>query len=191
MRSTLCLSCSVLVLALIPAPVRAALTRTVTVQSAGPALVAHATAAPGDPGLYVIGYRRTGALSDAATHVNAYMKVRFDVVRVTHPGVLREFVLERSIPIGREPNGTGYLSRALTMNEIFDLDPGHGDQFVPVRVKSIDLAFFVDGRWDSNSDRNYPFSVEEPHGCTYACQSPAPADQLPADAWGFIVGQMR
>lgn len=163
--------------------------RTVRLASTGPAMLAVATAGPTDSGLFVIGYRSTGVLA-AASHVNAYMKIRFDVVRASGSRVPREFVVERSIPIGREPNGAGFLSRALTMEDLYDLDPGHGDQFVPVRVTCIDLAFFVDGRWDSNLDRNYAFAPGQLGGNDYRCIAPAAPAELPADGWGFIVGSM-
>lgn len=167
--------------------------QTATVQMHGPALLARVSGGTLDAERFVIGCRGDGALGDTSPHVNAYLEVTFDVVRRGAPGRSHSFVIERSIPVPRHCDGVGYLSRALSMQELFDLDPGHGDAFYPVNVRRVALAFFVGGRWDSNLDSNYAFDVkalgQSPMART--ASGPAAQDGVAAALWSFLADRLR
>lgn len=108
-------------------------------QTQGPALLAR------EDERFVIGCRADSALGHASPQVNAYLDVTFEVARTGGAPLPRPFVIQRSIP--RSRCETGYRSRPLTMRELFDLDPGHGDQAYPVKIHRIEVAFFVEDRW--------------------------------------------
>lgn len=148
----------------------------VSAQRHGPALLALVR---GVEPRFVIGYSAAGALGGASPHVNAYLEIEFDVCRGGRGP--RRVTIERSIPIRRDASGAGYLSEPLTMQQLFDLDPSQFD-VKPVAMCGFALAFFVDGRWDSNCNVNYRFGRE-----TLTQQ----AGLEVADPRAFLLGKLR
>jgi len=134
---------------------------------------------------YVIGYKKSGVLGTSSEKVNVYVRGVLDTIEG------REVVVEQTIPLGREWHGTGYLSAGISEYLVFGND---GHLHAAVRgVKRIELAFNVDGRWDSNLNKNYLFDVKnlEKDGETRKSKEMNYYGSISMDLWDFIVGKMK
>jgi len=145
--------------------------QTVRVASAGPAIVAGVSG--GSMGnKFMIGYKRSGFLGgyDSLTAV----------VRTTYSsysGGVR--TTERTIQVGKEWQGTGFLTPAMSLSEL----TGDSDAR---ELRKIELAFVAGVQWDSNYGANFTVTKDD-----LAYNSPSFSTSSDADCWNFVVDQMR
>lgn len=143
----------------------------VRVVAAGPAIVAGISGgAMGSK--FVIGYKRAGILG-ASDSLSAVVKTSY----YSYSGGLRNS--ERTIQIGKEWQGTGFMTPAMSLSEL----TGDGDARELVKIE---LAFVAGAQWDSNWGGNYVVKNADLYQNAAGYSSPNNTD-----CWNFIVGQMR
>jgi len=142
----------------------------VRVVQAGPAIVANVSGGAMG-GKYVIGYKRTGILG-GAENLTAVVRTTY----ASYSGGTR--VTERTVQIGKEWQGTGFMTPAMSLSEL----AGDGDAAQLIRLE---LAFVSGSQWDSNWGANYTVKSEDFRN---AASYSAPSETA---VWNFILGQMR
>lgn len=150
----------------------------VHVLSKGPALVATVGSGILDQRL-IIGYKKSGILG-GSDKISAVVKVTY------YGGDGNMKVSERVIGIGKEWNGTGFMTPAMIHQDYITLVDGLGFR----GIQKIELAFFAGPQWDSNYGANYTIDPNEVSASNIPFVSgPAGFDVAP-ECWNFIVGQM-
>ena len=162
--------------------------------AAGPAVLAEvSTMQSGQK--YVIAYKKSGALAGKADHVNAYVKVRYKLIPF-NGGYAGSMTAERSIKLNPEWNGTGYISGELSQYTSYGNDgliflPSQALSYNRLEVEKIELAFNVNGQWDSNYGANYSVSMNTLYRAGERFKSGYVSQNIAVDTWNFIVGLMR
>ncbi|MBI4656606.1 MAG: hypothetical protein HY746_07660 [Elusimicrobia bacterium] len=162
--------------------------------SAGPAVIAEVNTT--FSGLkYAIGYKKSGILATGITnHVNAYVKVHYKLVPL-NGGWATSMVSERNLKLLPEWNKTGYISGEIQQYTNYGTD---GLIFVPsmaltynyIEIEKIELAFYVNNKWDSNNGQNYVIDYKTlAHSMRF--RSSYASQNIAIDTWDFIIGQMK
>jgi len=135
---------------------------------------------------YIVGYKKSGVLGDSSDHVDVYLRTVLDAPLASG----RELVVERMFPVYREWHGTGYLTSGIGTFALYDYST---HLRYACSIKRIEAAFTVNGRWDSNMNRNYVFDMEDLRrsGETAKSKEPIYGSSIAVDLWDFIVGRMR
>ena len=148
--------------------------QTARVVAKGPAIMARVSSGVMSE-KFAIGYKKSGILANYDT-INAVVKVVYNDNRVT----------ETVINIGKEWNGTGFMTHSLS---------GYGltGTYYYEEIKRIELAFFVGEQWDSNYGSNYIINFEDffKNSFIFRANSDSYSTEISADCWNFIVEQMR
>ncbi len=144
---------------------------------------------------YVIGYKKSGLLAGRADHVNAYVKIYYKLTAINGQWS-SPLTAEKQIKLTPEWNGTGYVSGELSQYTSYGND---GLLFVPdsalsqnmVEIEKIELAFNVNGQWDSNYSANYTISTSTLYRVGERFKSGYVSSNIATDTWNFIVSMMR
>ena len=166
------------------------LKQTAAVAADGPALAAEVDTVM-DGKKYVIGYKRSGALAKG-DHVNVYLKVRYKLVA---DGLSSDMVSERQLRLNAEWNGNGFISGEMPLyagngtDGFISVPPGTAG-YVMFKPESLELAFFVNGQWDSNGGRNYRIRLDGIWQSGARFNSSCISSNVAIDTWNFIVGQL-
>jgi hypothetical protein len=136
---------------------------------------------------YVVGYRKSGTLGDSNDHVDVYLRTVLDAPRASGG----EIAVERMFPVSREWHETGYLSSGIDTFALYDYETHI--RYAVRGIKRIEVAFTVNGRWDSNMNKNYVFDIDDlkRSGETTKSKEPVYGRSIAVDLWDFVVGRMK
>ena len=162
--------------------------------AAGPAVLAEvSTMQSGQK--YVIGYKKSGMLAGKADHVNAYVKITYKLIPF-NGGYANTMTAERTLKLQPEWNGTGYISGELSQYTSYGNDgllflPSQALTYNRLEIEKIELAFNVNGQWDSNYGANYGILMNTLYRAGERFKSSYVSSNVAIDTWNFIVGLMR
>ncbi len=144
---------------------------------------------------YVIGYTPKGILAGKADHVNAYVKVHYKLIPL-NGGNANSMTAERQIKLKPEWNGIGYISGELSQYTNYGTDgliflPSQALTYNTLEIEKIELAFNVNGQWDSNYGLNYVIYTETLRRLGTKFKSGYTSSAIAVDTWSFIVTKMR
>jgi len=144
---------------------------------------------------YVIAYKKTGALAGKADHVNAYVRVTYRLIPF-NGGYSAPMTAEKQFKLQPEWNGTGYISGEISQYTSYGTDgllflPSQALTYNKLEIEKIELAFNVNGQWDSNYGSNYTISMNTLYRAGERFKSSYTSQNIAVDTWNFIVGLMR
>ena len=164
--------------------------------AAGPAVLAEVSSAQSNY-KYVIGYKKSGILAGKADHVDAYVKISYKLIPFNGGGgYVNSMTAERQIKLMPEWNGTGYISGELAQYSSYGTDgllflPSQALTYNRLEIEKIELAFNVNGQWDSNNSVNYYILTNTLYRAGERFRSGYASQAIAIDTWNFIVGMMR
>lgn len=163
--------------------------------AAGPAVLAEvSTQISGQK--YVIGYKKSGVLAGKSDHVDAFVKITYKLIPFNGGGYVNSMTAERNLRLIPEWNGTGYISAELSQYTSYGNDgllfiPSQALTYNRLEIEKIELAFNVNGQWDSNYSANYVILANTLYRAGERFKSGYASQNIAIDTWNFIVSLMK